>query len=86
MLTKEGRLVQLPVKLEPHPNGGFTVTSPVLPELVTEGDTVSEAIANVEDAFRAVAERYEDSDRQLPADLFVDTPGEPLSLEVVATP
>ena len=30
----------------PQPEGGFTVTSPVLPELVTEGDTLDEAFAN----------------------------------------
>jgi hypothetical protein len=28
-----------------QPEGGYTVTSPVLPELITEGDTVDEALA-----------------------------------------
>jgi antitoxin HicB len=43
--------------------GGYTVTSPVLPELVTEGDTVEEALKNVQDAVKAVMEIYEDTGR-----------------------
>ena len=38
-------LYKLPLLLSPQPEGGFMVTSPLLPELVTEGDTVSEALA-----------------------------------------
>ena len=41
----------------PSPAGrGYTVISPVSPELITEGDTLEEAPANVRDAFDAVAE------------------------------
>jgi antitoxin HicB len=43
--------------------GGFTVTSPVLPELITQGDTLEEAHANVQDAFAAVAELYAEHGR-----------------------
>ena len=39
----------------------FSVTSPLLPELGTEGDTVSEALANMQDAFAAVVEIYQDT-------------------------
>lgn len=59
-------IARVPVVLEPQPEGGFTVTSPVLPELVTEGDSVSEALANAEDAFAAVVEIYEDRCRPPP--------------------
>ena len=38
--------------LEPQPEGGYTVTSPTLPGLVTEGDTVEEALENARDALR----------------------------------
>ncbi|MGZ3390447.1 MAG: type II toxin-antitoxin system HicB family antitoxin, partial [Isosphaeraceae bacterium] len=31
---------KLPLVFEPQPEGGFTVTSPLLPELVTEGETI----------------------------------------------
>lgn len=51
---------------EPQPEGGFTVTCPVLPELITEGDTIAEAMANVEDARSAIIEAYEDLGRPLP--------------------
>jgi antitoxin HicB len=42
------------VVLEPQPEGGFTVSVPALPEVVTEGDTEAEAMAMAEDAIRAV--------------------------------
>ncbi|MDE0142926.1 MAG: type II toxin-antitoxin system HicB family antitoxin [Caldilineaceae bacterium] len=53
-------IAKIPLVLEPQPEGGYTVTSPLLPELITEGDTMVEALANVEDAFCAVVEIYED--------------------------
>jgi antitoxin HicB len=53
-------LYKVPLILAPQPEGGFTVTSPVLPELVTEGDTVADALANVQDALAAVIEAYKD--------------------------
>ena len=42
------------VVLEPQPEGGFTVSVPALPEVVTEGDSEAEAMAMAEDAIRAV--------------------------------
>jgi len=57
---------KIPLILEPQPEGGFTVTSPLLPELVTEGDTADEAMANVKDALAAVIEAYRDLGRPLP--------------------
>jgi antitoxin HicB len=51
--------------LMPQPEGGYTVTSPLLPELVTEGDTVEEALSNVKDALAAVVEIYEGRGRLL---------------------
>jgi antitoxin HicB len=38
-----GTIYKLPLVLEPQPEGGYTVTCPVLPELITEGDSVQEA-------------------------------------------
>ena len=32
------------IVLEPQPDGGFVVSVPALPEIVTEGDTEAEAI------------------------------------------
>ena len=59
-------MAKIPLVLDPQPEGGYTVTSPLLPELVTEGDTIARALANAEDAFAAVVEIYEDRGRPLP--------------------
>ena len=57
---------KVPLLLTPHAEGGYTVPSPLLPELVTEGDSLSEALDNVKDALAAVVEIYQDLGRQLP--------------------
>lgn len=46
--------------------GGYMVTSPWLPELVTEGNSIEEALENVRDAIAAVIELYQDMGRSLP--------------------
>jgi antitoxin HicB len=58
---------RVPLVFAPQPEGGFVVTSPILPELITEGDTLEEAYANVSDALSAVIELYADQGRRLPA-------------------
>lgn len=63
-------LYKLPLVLEPQPEGGYTVTCPILPELITEGDTVQEAFANASDALTAIIEAYEDLGRPLPSALM----------------
>lgn len=75
-------IYKLPLVLAPQPEGGFTVTSPVLPELVTEGDTVKEALANVQDALAAVIEIYQDLGRPLPVGVQVPETS-PLWLETL---
>ncbi|APB33608.1 hypothetical protein GlitD10_1287, partial [Gloeomargarita lithophora Alchichica-D10] len=40
----------------PQIEGGFTVTSPLLPELITEGDSIEEVLENAKDAFTTVLE------------------------------
>ncbi len=44
--------------LEPNPNGVFTVTSPDVPGLVTEGKTASEIQANVQEALDALFDAW----------------------------
>ncbi len=44
----------LSVILEPQEDGGFTVLVPALPEVVTEGDTQREALANAHEAIRTL--------------------------------
>ena len=80
-------IARIPLLLEPQPEGGYTVTSPLLPELITEGDTLSEAMANAEDAFAVVLEIYEDERRPLPPGIQVDDANGSVSVEtVVAVP
>jgi antitoxin HicB len=80
-------LCKVPLVLTPQPEGGFTVTSPVLPELVTEGDTADEALSNARDALAAVIETYQDLGRTLPPGIVQSTDNGPVSLEtLVATP
>jgi antitoxin HicB len=62
-------IYKIPLVLTRQPEGGYTVTSPVLPELVTEGDTIDEALLHVQDAVQAVVELYEDLGKALPASL-----------------
>lgn len=56
---------KIPLVLSPQPEGGFTVTSPLIPELLTEGDTAEEALSNVRDALAAAIEIYEETGRQI---------------------
>ena len=63
------QVYKVPLVLTRQPEGGYTVTSPVLPELVTEGDTIDEALLHVQDAVQAVVELYKDLAKPLPASL-----------------
>ncbi len=56
------------VVLEPQAEGGFTVSVPALPEVVTEGDTEPEALKMAEDAIRAVLEYRRDHGIPIPSD------------------
>lgn len=76
---------KIPLVLAPQPEGGYTVTSPLLPELVTEGDTVDEAMANVKDALAAVVEVYQDLGRSLPPNAQIQDASGAVWLETVVT-
>lgn len=69
-------LRRVPLVFTPQPEGGYTVTSPVLPELVTEGDTLEQAYANVADALAAVVELYSEQRRPLPAGIDLPESGQ----------
>ena len=78
-------IARIPLVMEPQPEGGYTVTSTALPELITEGDTISECLANAEDAFKAVLEIYEEQGRHLPPDIHVDEDSGPVCVEAILT-
>jgi antitoxin HicB len=56
------------VVLEPQEGGGFTVSVPALPEVVTEGETEAEALEMAEEAIRAIVEYRRDHGLPIPAD------------------
>jgi antitoxin HicB len=76
---------KVPLVLTPQPEGGYTVTSPVLPELITEGDTLEEAVKNIQDALDAVIETYEDLKKPFPANLRQDPRDAPIWFEGVVS-
>jgi antitoxin HicB len=53
------------IVLEPQPEGGFTVSVPALPEVVTEG---ASEVAMAEDAIRLVLEYRRDHGISIPND------------------
>ena len=56
------------VILEPQEEGGFPVLVPALPEVVTEGDSEAEALANAEEAIRAILAYRRDNGIPIPSD------------------
>lgn len=59
-------IYKLPLVLEPQPEGGYTAICPLLPNLITEADTLEEVIPNVSDALSALIEAYQDLGQPLP--------------------
>lgn len=76
---------KIPLLLTPQPEGGYIVTSPLLPELVSEGDSLNEALENVKDAFAAVIELYEEMGRSLPENTHIPDAKSPVWLETVVS-
>ena len=68
-------LRRVPLVFTPQPEGGFTVTSPAIPEFLTEGDSLEDAYANVPDALAAVVELYLEQGRKLPPGTQLPTSG-----------
>jgi predicted RNase H-like HicB family nuclease len=63
------------VLFEPAEEGGFVVTCPALPGLVTEGDTLEEARAMAQDAIRAYLESLRKDHLQIPSAKMPGTAG-----------
>ena len=54
-----GRLQTIRLHLEQNPSGVYTVTSPDVPGLVTEGRTPAEIQANVQEALTALLDAWQ---------------------------
>jgi antitoxin HicB len=59
--------MKFPVTLTPDKDdGGFVVTFPDIPEAITQGDTVEEALAMAQDALETALEFYFEDKRAVP--------------------
>jgi antitoxin HicB len=67
----EGSEYSYTVLFEPAEEGGYVVTCPALPGVVTQGETLEEARAMAEDAIRGYLESLLKDGLSIPA----DTPG-----------
>lgn len=69
--------MKYPVYLQPDTeDGGFTVTCPVLPGCVSQGDTREEALANIKEAIEGYLQVLRESGEPAPE------PGEVTDVEV----
>lgn len=68
------------VVFEPAEEGGFTVTVPALPGLVTEADTFEEARAMAEDAIRGYLKALRKRGDEIPLER-----GEPIAETIIVT-
>ena len=48
--------MKLQIILEPSEEGGYTVTVPALPGCISEGDSLDEAVANIQEAIELYLE------------------------------
>jgi antitoxin HicB len=60
------------VILEPNESGGYTVTVPLLPGCVSEGDSREEALANIKEAIELYIESLEADGEPIPDEEAVE--------------
>ena len=77
------QIYKLPLVLEPQPEGGYVVTCPLLPELITEGENVQDALQNANDALAAIVEAMKELKRPFPPALQPAQDNIPLWVETV---
>jgi antitoxin HicB len=77
------QIYKLPLILDPQPEGGWTITCPLLPGLVTEADAMNEVLPNVTDALQSLIEMYKELNQPLPTILQPDNDNKPLWTETL---
>ena len=83
MIARIPLTAKVPVFMDEQPEGGYTVTSPLFPELLTEEDAIEEVLKNIHEVFGMIIEEYMDEERPLPRGLFSEDPA--VSLEPAVT-
>jgi antitoxin HicB len=59
--------MKFPVKLSKEPEGGYTVTFPDVPEAITCGESIEDALYHAKDALESAMDFYLDDKRPVPA-------------------
>jgi antitoxin HicB len=59
--------MRFPVQLSKEPAGGYTVTFPDIPEAITCGESVEDALYHAKDALESAMDFYLDDKRTVPA-------------------
>lgn len=77
------QIYKLPLVLEPQPEGGYVVTCPLLPELITEGEDVRDALQNANDALAAIVDAWKQLNKPLPPALQPSLENTPLWIETI---
>jgi antitoxin HicB len=74
-------LYSIRLYLEPNPGGVYTVTSPDVPGLVTEGRTPGEILNNVQEALAALMRAWQELGMEVPPALRPTPAGCPQTVE-----
>jgi antitoxin HicB len=77
------RLYSVRLYLEPNPGGVYTVTSPDVPGLVTEGCTPAEILNNVQDALAGLMEAWRELGIEIPPALRPALANRPQTVEML---
>ncbi len=75
--------IRLNLELNPGPDRVYTVTSPDLPELITEGRTPAEIAYNVQDAINCLLEGLAEFGLEIPPALRPENALEPTSFDML---
>jgi antitoxin HicB len=59
--------MKYPVKLKKEPEGGYTVTFPDIPEAITYGESIEDALYHAKDALESAMDFYFEDRRQVPS-------------------
>jgi antitoxin HicB len=61
-----GKTYECLVWLHPDPDGGYSATMPLLPGVISEGDTIDDTLRNISEAFLAAVESYGERGTEVP--------------------
>jgi len=79
------KLYSIRLYLEPNPGNVYTVTSPDVPGLVTEGRTPEEILHNVQEALDALMDAWQELGMETPSALRPTLADRPQTVEMLVT-